>query len=772
MPGTSLNELWLCRKSCICNICILFVKCTLLGPLYGFCFVFPDGCADYPSICRDKAAITKLDDEIKTLRQIYDDEYLVNKETYLDLRTAHECNTYIMYYINETIHGAIAFQDYFDRQSQVFDTVTIKLFKLFKDNQSSTDYLSSIQGEFGYRLSEIRNIIESTKQSHIVGLVVQYLVEVSLSRFVKGYSMASKIVHKNEFYKSSLAKIWNDPFTRERIKKLSNLKKVKLVPKVLKNMFWYGNKYRFKNFKWALNRLKFFTLKNKFKFLLKGPIKKYNKVKEFFTSKINRKYMIRNFKLGWCGGIMTVLGGIADGIQIYVQKKEWEKVAKQMTEARQEYEKYRKNLKEELNKLTTETVKITKRWPEIIETFIDLSMSFRKLIEDAEKYKELVDVLGLPQFPLKVNSTLFSLDFDAVTEANVASAQAKVIEFIRGVDQNMTRAANEVKARTMLYEKVQEDMANGEPVQLMLKTLKNIYSYQPATIKNYGKNLSEKDIVCTMSLLGRPKLVYDFYQLEPFRPRCDVNSSAFASFDKQASLHRKVSNYEGNSLSTLLDLVHNAYNQSTFAADLQSYGSTITDQQVICSVSKVFPSKLKFDFISLDPFRPHCSSVTTEEFKKMKKQASLQRRDQLLNRKVSNYKGNSLSTLLVLVHDVYSQSTVADLQRYGTTITDQQVICSVSKVFPSKLKFDFISLDPFRPHCSSVTEEDFKKMKEASKAVDNMLIMCTEYHFCPCPALISGRYGISESDIIDHIRALRPKDQKYCGTTGCDCVML
>ena len=683
-------------------------------------YIIAGGCATFPSICDDKTKIENLDKEIKGLRKVYDEKYLINKKAYLDLRTANIDNAYIMYYINETIQAVQSLEDYQEAISKALEVELNELYKRFQANPNSTEYLSSLIGELEYSLSDVRNLVDSTRKNQIVGLVVQYLVEFSISRFVKAYSRAYSQITllPEDIYSTS---IWTAMFSADSTdagiildpnhprfeevmakhgvsfkEQLTLKQKFKYTPKVFKQM-WTNMKDHFKDIGTSLKKWKRIRnwqgFKGKLKHSLTGPTQKVTNVKKFVTSSSNRKFFVQNYKLSWSQGGMMALGIIGDAVQIAVQTHEWKTVADEMKKARKEYEEYRDNLKEELTNITAQTAEIAKHWPEVIDTFKNLSLSFKSLIDNATEYTEFNDVLGLPKLPFDVTSPLFSLDFNAVTKANLNSAQSAVIGFMRGVDNDMTRVVDQMHARSTLYENVQTMTADEKSVQDILDSSQNIYKFSPSqTVKDYGKALSKKDIVCTVSQLRTLRSVYDFYQLEPFRPRCDVNVSAFTTIDTEAEL---------------------------------------------------------------------------------------QRRDQLLTATVSHYDGNSLSTLLDLVHATYRSSTDVNLRNYGTTITDQQVMCSVSKVYPTQLKFDFMSLSPFRPDCSAVSAADFQNMKNsavtvraASNAVESALTMCTQFNFCPCPASIAQMNNISESDVIDLMRTLRPNQTQYCGTTGCACVDL
>ena len=682
-------------------------------------FRFSGGCATFPSICQDKHEIEKLDKEIKELRIKYDRRYLENKKAYLDLRTANTDNAYIMYYINETIQAVQSLEEYQDKIAKTLEIELNELYQRFQANPNSTVYLASLIGELEYRLSDIRNMIASQKNNQIIGLALQYLIEFSLSRFVKAYSRAySQILTTEDIYATT---VWTALFTADATDagilldpnhprfeevmarhgvptsdRVTLKQKFKYTPKVFKQM-WTNMKNKFKDLGTSLRKWKRIRnwqgFKGKLRHSLRGPAKKVNNVKKFASSKATRKLFVRNYKLSWSQRGMMAIGIIGDAISIAVQTYEWKKVADEMKKARGKYEEYRNNLKNELQSITDQTKEIADHWPEIIDAFKELSLSFKSLIDNVTQYEDFSDVLGLPKLPVDISSPLFSVDFNAVTKHNILSAQQAVKGFMQEVDNDITRVADQMRARTILYDNVLKMTADKRAVQYMLDASHNVFKFSSSqTIKNFGEDLSKKDIVCTVSQLRKTRTQYDYYHLEPFRPRCDVNTTEFSNYETQARLLR---------------------------------------------------------------------------------------RERIMTSTISDYRGNFLSTLVDLIHAAYRASTDEDLRRFGSKITDQLVICTVSKVFRNKQKFDFISLSPFRPDCSSVTVEDFQKMKAAankirvaSAAVEGAMTTCRQFNFCPCPALIAQMNGISEADVIELIKALRPNQSRYCGTTGCDCIVL
>ena len=152
---------------------------------------------------------------------------------------------------------------------------------------------------------------------------------------------------------------------------------------------------------------------------------------------------------------------------------------------------------------------------------------------------------------MDVNSPLFSLNFNTITTSNLREAQAAVIGFIKEADSDMVRVADQLKARTILYENVQKMTAAGKTVQYMLSSFHDIHVYRfssSETVRGFGELLKRKDLVCTVSQLKKTKTVYDFFQLEPFRPRCDVTPAKFHEITTNAIATRQASAAVGGAL--------------------------------------------------------------------------------------------------------------------------------------------------------------------------------------------------------------------------------
>lgn len=59
--------------------------------------------------------------------------------------------------------------------------------------------------------------------------------------------------------------------------------------------------------------------------------------------------------------------------------------------------------------------------------------------------------------------------------------------------------------------------------------------------RQFGANLAMEDVVCALAIIRKDlEFEYDGFQLQPFRPRCEVNDTAFANMKKAAYQQRRI----------------------------------------------------------------------------------------------------------------------------------------------------------------------------------------------------------------------------------------
>ncbi|XP_052107170.1 uncharacterized protein LOC127739440 [Mytilus californianus] len=607
----------------------ILLRTTSLGLVLGA--ALSDGCIYYKSICTDRDEIKRLDNIIKGMVSQYEQEYVLAKKNFFDLKTATTNNAYISYYINHTIQIVESLQDI---EETLVAQLELKLPASSSINNLTFElYLNSVMGQLEYRLADLTQMLAAHKQNALLSIAIHYLVEASVSKFTKSFQNAYNMVSNEDILATTQESLW-DRMGNSELEvetKRGTVQKLKLVPKAFKQMA-KNFRQNLRDFgaslkKWKrINNWKGF--KGKLAHTFRKPIAKLNGVKQFIKNPAVRAKFVKNYKLSWSQGIMTGIGMLGDGIMQYVTVKEWSKVATEMEKARASYQKYHDNLQSNLTQLRKEKDETAQIWKETIDIFKNITLPFKALMINASQNSNFSEVVGLAKLPVDTNSPLFTIDFNKLVQTSLASNQLAVIDFLKDVDNNMTVIEDEMRARLVLYNNTLSKSENNEPVSDIFADVKNILRFSSSqTMKNFGNQLTSKDLVCTVSIVRADISEYDYFSLEPFRPRCEVNSTAFQEFSSEALLQRKsrlmrkivIKSVNGNteeSLTGLLDAVHNAY-LGVSDPNVAAFGSSVTDRDVICIISKEFPSKQTYDFINLVPFRPDCSVVTSTDYSKL-----------------------------------------------------------------------------------------------------------------------------------------------------------
>ena len=313
-------------------------------------------------------------------------------------------------------------------------------------------------------------------------------------------------------------------------------------------------KYHFKKSKSSLKgwtRVRSWQgFKGKLKQSLPGPNRKIKQARKLLSSSSYRKKFVRSHKLSGSAAFSLGLSAFAESVSMIIQHYHWKDLAGKIRQARKNHEQYRDNLKKQIVDITAQSKEMAAEWPEVINTLNESSQSFRSFINNTKRYADFNDVFGLPKLPVDASSPFFSLDFNSVTRQNISKAQEIVKQFLIGCDNDLSELTDLMFARIILYENVQKMTAKNESVQNMVDSLHRAYEFSTSqTIKDYGKSLKRQDVVCTISRYLKSDTVYDFYQLEPFRPQCDVNATEFQQMKDAAKTTREVSANVRNVLS-------------------------------------------------------------------------------------------------------------------------------------------------------------------------------------------------------------------------------
>lgn len=624
------------KGSVLFTVALFFGKATSLGLSLGA--ALSEGCLYHPSICTNRDEIERLDKLIQQKTQLYEQEYINTKKTYYDLRSATINNGYIEYYINQTMQIVETLQDIEESLSAELELNLPRLSRMHETSKNGTfqEYLKLVIGNLETRLSDLNNMLEQHKQDALVGIVVQYVIEASINKFMKSFQRAYSKVANEDIIASTQNDLWARMEGAEVTLKAKTgiLHKLKLVPKAFKQMAKNAGQ-TFRNFgksvkKWG--RIKNWKgFKGKLMHILQKPIQKLKSIKSFFNPQTRAKF-VKNYRLSWSKKIMKSFGIVFDVISQIINFKEWERVSSKMEEARKQYEIYHRNLVAELSSITAEKTKMEGYWLEIIDIFKHVSLPYKALVVNASAYHNFSDVIGLARLPVDTSGPLFSIDFNQLTKQNIRSKQLAVINFMKDVNNNMTVIEDKMRSRQVLYNNTLSKSKADEPVVDMLSDITSILNFSPSmTMKSFGQELKMRDMVCTISVLRPDIEEYDFFPLESFRPRCEINSTMFEILKSEAASKRKtklmrtvikrdVNGGHEESLSKLIDAVHNSYS-GLRDKDLAQYGRSITDRDILCTISEMFPSRQKYDYIDVNVFRPNCSVLKTRKFQQMLNQA-------------------------------------------------------------------------------------------------------------------------------------------------------
>lgn len=700
----------------------------------------------------------RIERQLVSMRSEYGKLYLENKKEYLNLATTNTNNAYISYFINDTLRNIHTLQNLELKLSERLETNFPKLYEMFEasKNYTSEDYLESIIGRLEYRLSDIRSMLKNEKHNQLIGLLIQYLVEAAVNKFVSSFSEAltgvlsienifngcvvqctmkkdTVVNHKIEqklkgFKLSKLFAPINRIFQslknfRKTVKSLT-LKKFgqqiqKLGPKVWKLTTIMAKTFKAmvlgpiqelkQNFKSVSSTLKNIVNPLRRQTLKKNLRKKFadfkTKLKNFKSTLFSLKKMktslgsyIKTYKLETSDKVMGVIGVIADIVSQVTSAVQWKKTAEKVNNARIRYEKHHKEFLKELNKVKKEKLALAKSWIEVISVFKSSTLVFRTLMNNARNYTRFNDILGIPKLPIVTNNPIFTIQFQALNRINTQAAQEKVIDFLKDIDNDIIRVVDQMRARTIMYKTVLTLLENGDTVDYMFKTITDIFRFMTSdTVKHFGKTLTKKDLMCSISLLRYDLMTYDFFSLDIFRPSCDLSIKVYRQNELLASKRRNE------------------------------------------NLMKV---------IVIRKLKSNKSPVT-------------------------------LTDLTESVKDAYFAEDNPEISTYGEKLTDKDVICTIATEFPSKQEYDFISLAPFRPDCGPVDDNYFQKQKTGagilrgmSLQIKSTLNTCKNYKFCPCPSLIANMFHLSSEQVINLIKIQAPEMAKYCGTTGCSCVLL
>ncbi|CAG2231358.1 unnamed protein product [Mytilus edulis] len=212
----------------------MLIKMTSLGLTLGSALT--GGCMYYPDICTNREEIERLDKKIKPMTRKYEEEYMQSKVMYYNLKTATTNNGYIEYYINQTLQAVETLQDI---ESDLTLLLQIKLPKLSQmasatANLTYEEYYRQVFGTLEYRLSDLKQMLLKYRNSALIGIVVQFVIEATVKKFVNAIQTAYKQVRGSEDILASTSKELWGRMDGSQTKRFRIVERLKLAPKVLR----------------------------------------------------------------------------------------------------------------------------------------------------------------------------------------------------------------------------------------------------------------------------------------------------------------------------------------------------------------------------------------------------------------------------------------------------------------------------------------------------------------------------------------------------------
>lgn len=598
------------------------------------CFLFVEGCSFFPSICTNLKLIESYKKETEREKSELEKLFVQNSKEYVQLRRALTNNAIIIYHTNSTMNsittiGNIADEIQVELQSRFL--FLSKAASLWEANKTIDVVLQSIDS-IEYDLKQIQEMLRKHKENALIGIVVSTVVQAAVDRF--------SVI---------LGKAWSQVLSRQTggmsniiqeglgIKK--QLIKIKLLPKVMKQMGINMVKSMQKTFMKPIGPLKrFFTdIKAKYangalrfslrKFVVtRGTFRKFaNKIKVSLKTLPGR---LQSYKMNKISKFSSLTGIFFNINQIIVDGIGWKNKADIVEKSMQQYRKYLDDLRKEKIKFEEQGKNLSKEWQTALKDFEGISKSLKSLISLLMESNDFLDIVGLMKPPVKKVDPILCVDSQNATKESVIEMQTNITGFLNENNNNLTKIENELRARKISYTKIRKHSEEGTKIKDITDDLKEFYTYTSYDEgRQFGANLKMEDVVCALAIIRKDKVEYDGFQLQPFRPRCEVNDTVFANMKEAAYQERRiiiiddVIQREITDANIVLLQLKNRISKELSNGDSKNNNSVVTDTDIVCRISILYPNKTEFDFIPLQSFRPSCADVDENKMTTLKSKA-------------------------------------------------------------------------------------------------------------------------------------------------------
>lgn len=678
------------------------------------------GCAYFPSICTNLELIESYTKDAEREKSELEELFVQYSKEYVQLREALINNDIIAHHTNSTIKIIGNIRDIGDTIQAVLQSKLLFLSKAAShwEANNSIDFILQGIDSIEYDFLQIQEMLRKHQTNTLIGIVGWTLIGVAIDRFSSALDRAYRQVLDSQpplvtnihsekgVVRRTMSKVWQ------------KLKNLKFFPKVMKQMginvmnsirkaLKSGLKISKKVGSIPIQSIKalrrFFTdirteytnkgMRGAFLFATRKlgtqpyakTISKFQRIaSKIKVSVVKLPHKLVSYKMGFVSKLNSVLGIVGDVTHTISSVLEWEKISDNVETTMQQHRKYLEGLRQEKKRFEDQKSNVPKEWQNALEDFKGRTKSFISLFSLLMESNDFLDVIGLMKPPVKKAQLILSVDFQSVTKESVIGMQTKIIGFLNENNNNLTKIKNGLKAREISYKKIKIESEEGKSIKDITEDLRELYSYMPYDeSRQFGANLAMEDVVCALAIIRKDlEFEYDGFQLQPFRPRCEVNDTAFANMKKAAYQQRRiiiiddVIQRELTDANIVLSQLKNRISKELSNEDSKNTNSVVNDTDIVCRISILYPNKTEFDFIPLQSFRPSCADVDENMMTTLKSKAV----------KMRNI-AESLEPLSIICKQYKYCPCIPTIRQTLPGTTDEDIKTTIKRFNPGKTEY-------------------------------------------------------------------------------------
>jgi len=627
-----------------------------------------DGCISFPSLCTIKDELLWLMEEIKTKGTKLDEERKSNILKINLLKDVNSKNRHILHLINETEQTLILVIN----NSRSIDSQLEKHLSVLLDNGVQRSHLSKTNMDFyvdriveplEYRLAGIKRLLSNRTLESPEVIVLEEMIGTSVksliyttSQFFAMYDVTRSQINKIdlvEFLFKLFAKTTS--ITADEIEILKDIehpgytmtskkyglltpkyklawKLVQTIANEVKSGIWHlsGNSVLEQANIWKLNGFQsniqismsasFIALK-----------RKYHHVN------VNLRHASENFKLtfrktNWDDEhFRPSMSNTVTVITRSIRERLWNTAVVKMEEMKITYKAHLGQIRYELQGVLDERKKL-----------LDLRKQCMEQYQDT--VKPYVDFLSTPNintfmgkvFELQISTTNVSVNFANRGNSNISNLlaqQEQTSTNLHHVKQGLDQLKFWSRAQSIVLGYVGMATEMNKAIMHMHETLQEVFAFQSIQVRKFGNGIEIAELLCIISLIRRDLDEYDGYSLKSIRGNCFIHNAttftheALKQYRKaiiQNKLINEVKQGKSEDPAVVLDAVIKMF-ITHVDSRLKSYGNFLSEKDILCTIAYLFPRKDTYGFYNLFHFRPNCSKMSNENFRKLKHAADKKR---------------------------------------------------------------------------------------------------------------------------------------------------